>query len=203
MNILKPLETPNHPLFLVLLCISIASSLIMYIKASKHVCQSDEYAVYEKIVASNFSHELTFLEREIFWDSPLDLVNPPAQEPAFAPTEPYVLLYVDDTKCNVCTENETQMAIELAKKYGGDRVVCVLHTQTRRKAIKFANENNVPFRVYFDKDKSFAIGNQLPGAPLICAVDPTNHVKLVHLPIPGYSEICKAFHGYLDHWMKH
>jgi len=98
-----------------------------------------------------------------------------------------LILVLSDISCDACTDDETSFARTIAKNFGTDRVIAIVSAKDRKWAAGFARVNDVPFPVYFDRERVFAKANFLQ-EPAILLTDDRGRVLAANAPVPGRTE---------------
>jgi hypothetical protein len=106
-----------------------------------------------------------------------------------------LLLVLSEMSCNVCQDEETHFANQLAEEMGDRaRIAAVVHANSARYVRNYVRLNQVKFEVYLSENNQFALENGIVNSPLLLLLDQQNRVVAAHYPLPGEPELSEAFH---------
>jgi|GEM_PF-3878523 len=107
---------------------------------------------------------------------------------------PSLLLILDELSCDVCLEEVTKLALEMAKKYGRNKVSAIIKSDNIRYIQGFIRINKIDFDVYFCSDNHFFEINKIIHTPLLIVTNEFNRVIAAHIPIKGNPQYSGPFH---------
>ena len=124
------------------------------------------------------------------------LYSPEGEEPEVKAAGPSILLIFSELSCNVCQDEESQFARELAEELGPNHVSAVIHSDNQRYARNYVRLNQANFPIYHIKNHNFLQENGLDPTPLVLFLDESDRVIFAHHPLPGKPELSKPFHDF-------
>lgn len=107
---------------------------------------------------------------------------------------PTLILIFNELGCNVCKEEETKFALEIASKYGRDKVIAIVQSNNPRYIQGFIRINKIEFDVYYCDDNYFFEINEIMHSPLLIVTDKFNRIVAAHIPISGKPQYSEPFH---------
>lgn len=123
-------------------------------------------------------------------------IFPNAQTDLIQAGRPRLLLVFSELGCNVCQDDETAFAVNIAKEFGRELVFAVVYATNRRYVQNYIRMNRVNFPVYFCEDESFLKSNNIINTPMVFVLDKSNRVIASHFPIPGQKEYSEPMHDF-------
>lgn len=107
---------------------------------------------------------------------------------------PSLLLILDEFSCDVCLEEVTNLALEIAKKYGRNKVSAIIKSDNIRYIQGFIRINEIDFDVYYCFNNRFFEINEIIHTPLLIVTNELNRVIAAHIPIKGNPQYSGPFH---------
>lgn len=148
----------------------------------------------EEILSAR-AYELSYTGRVLKWPDGLQVMG----ESALTTDSKNwgLVLAIDEMSCDVCRDEQTQFALELAREVGFDSVRIVVHAKQQMYARSYMRLNQIPEGIFYDKDGVFFSENQLGRAPLLMLHNPEGMVIATHYPLPGKPEVSEPFHKFV------
>lgn len=109
---------------------------------------------------------------------------------------PRLILVFSELGCNVCQDKETEFAAGIARKFGSEKCMVIIHSQNIRYARNYIRINRVKFPVYYCRDADFLLINNIGNTPMIFVVDENDRIVASHFPIPGHPVYSKPIHEF-------
>ena len=116
---------------------------------------------------------------------------------------PRLLLIFSELGCNVCQDDESKFGNDIVSEYGRDYVMAVVQSESLRYAKNYIRLNQVNFPVYYCKEKTFFMDNEIHNTPMVFVIDKETRVIAAHFPIPGHKEYSEPFHLFCHHYFSH
>ena len=108
---------------------------------------------------------------------------------------PRLLMVFSEFNCDVCQDEETKFANEIAETFGSHHVIAMIQA-TRKYLINYIRMNQVKFDVFFSINDNFFNENNIKVTPAVFLLDKNNRVIKSFFPFPGEKEFSTYFHKY-------
>lgn len=193
---LKHLESPRSPWYLLLLCCFISATATLGIflfkaKTGTSSFSTEEAAVEMKSLVSNYKHqESKYIGKNLEYPESLVKIQGNLEGP---PPPPYLLLIFSELGCNVCADDETQYGKKMSEQFPG-KVHAIVYGTNRRYAMNYVRMNQTKFTVCYDDEATFHNINNISTSPMMLYVDECGVVSQAHIPITGHLDLCRPSH---------
>jgi len=160
------------------------------------VSKKIEEAVIKAQMAS-----MKHIGKKLIWEN-IEKIYPKEDSKQGNYINPKLVLIFSELGCNVCQDNETAFAVDIANVFGKNFVLAVINASNKRYARNYIRMNQINFPVYFCKDDLFLNGNNIKNTPMIFVINEEDRVIASTFPIPGHPIYSKPIHEFCFYYFK-
>lgn len=163
--------------------------------------QKKEKARIEEAVIKAKMASMKHIAKKLIWEN-IEKIYPKEDSKQGNYINPKLILIFSELGCNVCQDNETAFAVNIANVFGKNFVLAVINASNKRYARNYIRMNQINFPVYFCKDDLFLKGNNIKNTPMIFVIDEEDRVIASTFPIPGHPIYSKPIHEFCFYYFK-
>ncbi len=155
---------------------------------------------YKDAVVKGKAAEYHHIGKRFFLTDDLKMINarPGTEKGSITDQAPRLVLVFSELSCNVCQDQETKFAVDIAEKYGIEKVTAIIHAHNQRYITTYTRLNMVTFPVYHCEDMkgNFFEANDIAVTPMLLLLDDDGNIVAASYPVPGQKELSEPFHKY-------